>query len=215
MNGKDICEALRNIRRSIASANDIDYTPAVCSHEGDCSGTCPRCENELRYIERQLLRRTAMGKKVAIAGLALGAASLMPMHAQQVAPTTPATTVEQSKLNIVDAAPGDTTAIVVRGKVIDKTDQLGCIGASVMLKGTNLGVATDYDGNFAIRVPLGSTLRISYVGYNSSEYKVKKSSADSEVLIVLDSNGMCTGEVIIINPMHAVDADIYLPDVPR
>ncbi|MBR5685962.1 MAG: carboxypeptidase-like regulatory domain-containing protein [Muribaculaceae bacterium] len=216
MNGKDICEALRNIRRSIASANDIDYTPAVCTHEGDCSGTCPRCESELRYIERQLLRRTAMGKKVAIAGLALGAASLMPMQAQQVVPTTPAATAEQPKSRIVDAAPGDTTAVVVRGKVFDKNDHCECIGASVILQGTKLGTATDYDGNFAIRVPVGSKLIISYVGYNDYEYTVNESSADSEVLIPLEDNGrMLMGEVVIVNPMPAVDADIYLPDVPR
>ena len=35
MNGRKICKSLREIRLLIASANDIDYTPAVCSYEGD------------------------------------------------------------------------------------------------------------------------------------------------------------------------------------
>ena len=224
MNGKDICEALRAIRRNIANANGIDYTPAVCTHEGDCSGTCPRCESELRYIERQLLRRTAAGKKVAIAGLALSAASLMPMQAQQVASTTPATTVEQPKLRIVDAAPGDTTAVVVRGKVFDKNDHCECIGASVILQGTKLGTATDIDGRFAIRVPIGIKLIIDYVGYHQYEYTV---TDDREVFIGLKEKenmlmilnaqeNMLMGGVQVIHPtMHAVDADIYLPDIPR
>ena len=221
MNGKKICKSLREIRCRIAQANDIDFMPHVCTHEGDCAGTCPACESELRYIERQLLRRTALGKKVALAGLALGAASLMPMHAQQVATTTPQATTQRPTPRLVDAAPGDTTAVVVRGKVIDKDDQSECIGASVILEGTNRGTATDIDGNFAIRVPRGSKLKISYVGYESQEYKVKATTDDEGVVIALKSKEGCMGEVIVVGgvqsspKMHAVDADIYLPDSPR
>ena len=210
MNGKKICKSLREIRCRIAQANDIDFTPAVCTHEGDCSGTCPSCESELRYIERQLLRRTAQGKKVALAGLAMGAASLMPMHAQQVAPATPQTATHQSSVRVFDAAPGDNTAVVVRGKVIENDKyQEPLIGASVILKGTKLGTATDIDGNFAIRVPKGSQLVISYVGYETQEYEVK--TADEGVIIAIEPKGCCMGEVVIV-PMPAVDADIYLPD---
>ena len=56
MKGKQICKALKEIRLNIAQANDIDYIPAECNHKGDCSGTCPQCEKEMRYIEQQLLR---------------------------------------------------------------------------------------------------------------------------------------------------------------
>lgn len=215
MNGKKICKSLREIRCRIARANDIDYTPAVCTHEGNCSGTCPACESELRYIERQLLRRTATGKKVALAGLALGAASLMPMHAQQVANTTPPSTQHQPSRPIVDAAPGDTTAVVVRGKIIAKDDNEPIIGASVMLKGTELGMETDFDGNFAIRVPKDSQLVIIYVGYEDYEYEVKKVTPGEEIVIALepDESQILMGVVSIARtPMSAVDADIYMPD---
>ncbi len=75
--GKKICETLKAIRRDIAVANDIDYTPTECKHEGDCAGTCPKCESETRWLERQLRARQALGKAVTIAGLsvALGAMS--------------------------------------------------------------------------------------------------------------------------------------------
>lgn len=217
MNGKKICQSLREIRCRIAQANDIDYMPAECTHEGNCAGTCPACESELRYIERQLLRRTATGKKVALAGLALGAASLMPMHAQQAAPATPQATTQRPTPRLVDAAPGDTTAVVVRGKVIDKDDNNEpLIGASVILKGTRLGTATDIDGNFAIRVPKGSQLVIDYVGYETQEYKVKATTADEGVVIALKEKEGITGEVVIVGGVQAimpdVDADIYLPD---
>ena len=215
MNGKKICKSLREIRCRIARANDIDYTPAVCTHEGNCAGTCPACESELRYIERQLLRRTAMGKKVALAGLALGAASLMPMHAQQMANTTPPSIQHQPSRPIVDAAPGDTTAVVVRGKIIAKDDNEPIIGASVMLKGTELGMETDFDGNFAIRVPKDSQLVIIYVGYEDYEYEVKKATPGEEIVIALepDESQILMGVVSIARtPMSAVDADIYMPD---
>ena len=215
MNGKKICKSLREIRCRIARANDIDYTPAVCTHEGNCAGTCPACESELRYIERQLLRRTATGKKVALAGLALGAASLMPMQAQQVANTTPPSTQHQPSRPIVDAAPGDTTAVVVRGKIIAKDDNEPIIGASVMLKGTELGMETDFDGNFAIRVPKDSQLVIIYVGYEDYEYEVKKATPGEEIVIALepDESQILMGVVSIARtPMSAVDADIYMPD---
>ena len=75
--GKKICETLKGIRRDIAVANEIDYQPAECHHEGDCAGTCPKCESETRWLERQLRARQALGKAVTIAGLsvALGAMS--------------------------------------------------------------------------------------------------------------------------------------------
>ena len=80
--GKRICETLKAIRSEIASANEIDYTPTPCDHEGDCAGTCPACESEMRWIERQLRVRQALGKAVTIAGvsmaLSLGANAATP-----------------------------------------------------------------------------------------------------------------------------------------
>jgi hypothetical protein len=40
-------------------------------------------------------------------------------------------------------------------------------GASVVVQGTSQGTTTDFDGNFSIETPQGSTLVISYVGYDS------------------------------------------------
>ena len=68
---------MKAIRSEIASANEIDYQPTECTHEGECAGTCPKCESEMRWLERQLRNRQALGKAVTIAGLgvALGAMS--------------------------------------------------------------------------------------------------------------------------------------------
>lgn len=70
MNGKSKCKILKEIRRQIAAENDIAYVTSECKHKGDCSGTCPRCEAEVRYLEDQLRQRQQAGKTVAVAGIA-------------------------------------------------------------------------------------------------------------------------------------------------
>lgn len=74
--GKTICNVLKGIRKSIADANGIEYSPRKCHHEGECRGTCPACEAEVRYIERQLNVRRQLGKAVTIVGLSAGIAAL-------------------------------------------------------------------------------------------------------------------------------------------
>ena len=74
--GKKICQTLKDIRLQVARANDIPYEPTECKHKGDCSGTCPKCEEEVRYIEHQLNVRRMMGKTVAVAGVSAGLTAL-------------------------------------------------------------------------------------------------------------------------------------------
>ena len=69
-NGKIKCETLKSIRKRIADMNDIPYEPIVCKHQGDCMGTCPACESEMRYIENQLNIRKLAGKEIKIDRLA-------------------------------------------------------------------------------------------------------------------------------------------------
>ena len=43
-----------------------------CKHKGECKGTCPKCEADLKMLERELSLRHKIGKTVAIAGIAAG-----------------------------------------------------------------------------------------------------------------------------------------------
>ena len=72
MNGKQKCRILKEIRRQIAEQNDIDLVIAECTHKGECRGTCPRCEAEVRYLERELEKRRQLQKRVALAGISAG-----------------------------------------------------------------------------------------------------------------------------------------------
>lgn len=68
--GKATCRILKDIRRQIAETNDIDLVIKECTYQGDCAGTCPRCEAEVAYLEQELARRKAMGKIIQVTGLA-------------------------------------------------------------------------------------------------------------------------------------------------
>ena len=77
MLGKKKCKILREIRAQIASENDIPFVTEECRYKGDCKGTCPKCESELRYLEAQLEKRRAVGKAVTVSALALSLAAGM------------------------------------------------------------------------------------------------------------------------------------------
>ena len=70
--GKQTCKILKEIRKQIAAENDIKLVIEECTYQGDCKGTCPKCEAEVRYLERELEKRQRLGKAAVIAGLSLG-----------------------------------------------------------------------------------------------------------------------------------------------
>lgn len=77
MRGKEKCKALKEIRRQIAEKNDIAYAVSECTYQGECKGTCPKCEAELRYLERELAIRQGLGKAAVIAGISVGVCAPM------------------------------------------------------------------------------------------------------------------------------------------
>ena len=154
--GKHICETLKGIRRDIATANEIDYQPTECTHEGDCAGPCPKCESETRWLERQLRARQALGKAVTIAGLsvALGAMSSCNLIGQRTAGDVP--NKDSSYCSPVDPdnhvlegdvpmkAPNDTIEALMPMDRIDPLSNKGNDDEEEQLMGE---VAVDENGN--------------------------------------------------------------------
>ncbi|WP_125040568.1 energy transducer TonB [Bacteroides faecalis] len=70
--GKQTCKILKEIRQQIAEANDIEFITSECQYQGDCLGTCPKCESEVRYLEQQLERKRLTGKAITILGISAG-----------------------------------------------------------------------------------------------------------------------------------------------
>lgn len=70
--GRNICNTLKAIRKQIADANGISYSPEECHFKGECKGTCPKCEQDVRYLEHELHLRQMAGKAIKVAGIAAG-----------------------------------------------------------------------------------------------------------------------------------------------
>lgn len=59
--GKKICNALKEVRKRITDALGIPYEMDECHHKGECMGTCPKCDEETKYIQEQLDEREKCG----------------------------------------------------------------------------------------------------------------------------------------------------------
>lgn len=90
--GKSICGVLKTIRKQVADANAIPYNVTECGFKGECRGTCPACEAEVRYIEHQLDLRKAAGKAIVLAGISAGLLAFTPCDSK-------AQTVQQKTKN--------------------------------------------------------------------------------------------------------------------
>ena len=76
------------------------------------------------------------------------------------------------------------------------SDAMGpVIGASVVIKGTSNGIATDFDGNFTLNASQGQTLVISYIGYITKEIKI---GAQSHYNITLEEDKKVLDEVVVV-----------------
>lgn len=82
--------------------------------------------------------------------------------------------------------------ITVKGVVKDATGE-PVIGANVVVKGTATGTVTDFDGNFTLSVPKGSTLVISFIGYVPQEVV-----AAPNMNIVLKDDAQLLQDVVVI-----------------
>lgn len=84
---------------------------------------------------------------------------------------------------------------VVTGTVTSGDDGLPLPGASVVVKGTTIGTATDLDGKFSLNVPQGSSvLVVSFTGFTAQEASVGNRSV---VDVVLQADIASLGEVIV------------------
>ena len=85
--------------------------------------------------------------------------------------------------------------IEITGKVVDENNQ-PLPGASVVLKGTVNGVTTNFDGEYAIAVPEGSTtLVVTYVGYLAQEILI---SNQTEINIKMSTDTTSLEEVVVV-----------------
>ena len=190
--GRSTCKLLKSIRQQIADANGISYQPKECHYKGDCAGTCPACEEEIRYLERELKARKGNGFGMKVAGIAAGiCATVMPMTAAAQAVKSdstanpPVQTTKKAEVKVVDLSDSCASPVVVRGMVIDSEDNKPLIGASILIDGTIRETVTNEDGQFALKVPSDTSLVISSIGYNSKKVRVSSLLRSDNNVIML------------------------------
>mgnify|MGYP003082128082 FL=1 len=213
--GKSTCKLLKSIRQQIADANGISYRPIECHHKGDCAGTCPACEEEIRYLEGELKARKGNGFGMKVAGIAAGiCATVMPMTAAAQAVKSdstanpPVQTTKKAPIKVVDLSDSCASPVVVRGMVIDEENKEPVIGAAVFIDGTNKGVATDIDGQFALKVPSDTSLVISYIGYEKQKVRVSSLLRSENNVIILKTDGN-----LLLGDLAVFTKTVYNDDV--
>ena len=196
--GKQTCKILKEIRRQIAEANGIEFATSECRYRGDCLGTCPKCEAEVRYLEQQLRARSLAGKAVALAGIsAASLAMLMPI-------STEAQTQQERQAFMKGSIPAMTDTITVKGIVLsgDTLPDGGIskeplIGATISNNRTALGAIADLEGHFGLPACVGDTLKVEYVGYEPQTIVVTGDMRNVEIILIPDNNAL-TGEVVFV-----------------
>ena len=161
--GKNICKQLKEVRKRIAEENEIPLEIEECSYKGECRGTCPRCEAEVRYLENALADRLRLGKVATVAGLALGLATAT-AQAAECNPAIPSKVppIVKESVHVADS-------ITIKGTVVDsKTNEpLPFVTITIAdSNGTTTVTRSDFDGNFSVSVPRGDySLTINTLGY--------------------------------------------------
>lgn len=93
--------------------------------------------------------------------------------------------------------------ITVSGTVLSGSDNEPLIGATVRSIATNAGTSTDIDGNFTMKVPQGSDLQVSYIGYEPQTVKAAPS-----MTITLKDNAAALDEIVVVGYTTQRKADL-------
>ncbi len=124
MNGKSKCKILKQIRQQIADENDIPYVTSECKYQGDCAGTCPKCEAELFFLEQELEKRRRTGKKVVLAGIAAATVVGLACCAAENTDDASVTHGGAPPASSIQEETDDTSASLEMGEVPESTDRI-------------------------------------------------------------------------------------------
>ncbi len=86
-----------------------------------------------------------------------------------------------------------TQAQVIKGTIIDSESKQPVYAVAILVKGTTLGITTDFDGKFEIDLlgtPLPITLEISYLGYISQQVVVTTENVSRPINVLLVGNAV-------------------------
>ena len=78
--------------------------------------------------------------------------------------------------------------------IVKDENGLPIIGATVKVRGAQMGVVTDIDGKFSLKTSVGSVLSVSYIGYKTQDIKVQEGGS---LNIKLEPESKQLNEVVV------------------
>ena len=206
--GRYICNTLKAIRKQIADANGIDYSPEECHFNGECKGTCPKCEKDVKNLEHELRLRKKAGKTIKVVGVALEMTALatsimscstqkgyynstpplpkkvIPIHFQEYTSKDSILLKERETLN-------KKGVLFVQGHIIDEKTKEPICTAFITAKLSGKKTAADIDGNFTIEVEQGDTITIKFIGMQDRIIKLSEMNLEKLNVITLTESNIC------------------------
>lgn len=236
--GKNICQQLKAIRRQIAQENDIPLEIPTCTYQGPCAGTCPQCESEVSFLEKELAKRITLGKAATVAGIAVtlatpAAAQVNTIdtvandhsiscdnHPPQIDYSKPTQGVVPQKTEVSDivAQIGSTPNFTgtLRGVLTDSKTKEPIPFANIMLYHNDTlyaGKHSDFDGIFTLKnVPTNDSVRIlvKCVGYKTFDDTIQVKKQGFTILnINMASVSMDSLDSTIETPIIEMGAPAY------
>jgi hypothetical protein len=197
--GKDICKELKALRRRIADENQIPLETEECTYKGECCGTCPRCDAEVRYLEDALSHRLSIGKAATVAGLALGLAVGAGVQAQNV---TDAAALKPVAKEISDTVGKVRVTGVVKNSVTKDPEPF--INVQAKQNGELIaGAATDFQGRYNFYLPAGEyEIEFTAVGFKKLLLQgvvidSTKNNVELEEIILVENAISLPGVVVV------------------
>ena len=217
--GHNICDTLKVIRKQIADANGINYSPEECHFTGECKGTCPKCEKGVRVLEHELRLRQKAGKAIKVAGVALGmtvlSASITSCSIQKgyynSTPSLPKKVIpirfqEYTSKDSILLKEKETLSkkgvLFVQGHFIDENTKERIVAAFISAKLSEKKTVADIDGNFTIEVKPKDTITIKFIGLQDRIIKLSEMNLEKLNVITLTESGELTGEIVVIKKGH-------------
>ena len=93
---------------------------------------------------------------------------------------------------------------IVKGTVKDAATGEPLPGVSVVIKGTSVGVATDFDGKYELKAENGSVIVFSYIGYKDQEITVRTTALN----VLLQEDVEQLDDVVVIGYGVAKKKDV-------
>ncbi|GGI57872.1 carboxypeptidase-like regulatory domain-containing protein [Winogradskyella haliclonae] len=98
---------------------------------------------------------------------------------------------------------------VISGTIVSASDNLPLPGANVIVKGTSRGIQTDFDGNFSIKAKINEILIFSYIGFETKEIKITKTTNHKLSLVEMDED--IVGEIVVVGGAFGYNSEYVEP----